>query len=795
MGARPSGFDGAAEEATELQTFKDWAARQVVSTAKPERVWSAEQQAIFEYFEHGAGHLMVDAVAGCLAGDTIVGINRGGKSFAISLAQLVQKQNSMQEKPNQSRWGGACWDSRIPTRIRAEDATGYVQLFDLTAAVESGVKPTLLVTLQDGRTLRGTADHRIRTVDGWWTLGALRPGSMVFVEQPVVAAWGNKKPYYRGVVINGVKEAEHRLVIEAGWNGLSLLEYIDARRAGLISLRRLGVRQIVHHRNGDTLDNRRSNLLVMGGLAEHSRHHAHLSAWRHVTPFVVPVAVSLIKEYGMEPTYDLTVAVAENFLANGMVVHNSGKTTTIVEGVKRAPEKNPLCVAFNKKIADALNEQLVDSYASAKTLHSLGYGMIRKHWKGMPVAEGSARAEQITDAIIPAEDKAKLPKLIYRLITNLHTKAREICPLTWNEDVLWEVGGKFDLLPDEQGWGKFGPAYVIERAGEALSWTTENEPDRAVGIDYADMVFLPLVWDLAARDYDMVVVDERQDMTQAQLELALRSCNGRIVLVGDRHQAIYGFRGADSANGEAVAKQLGAVSLPLTTSYRCDRAIIADAQRLVPHIQARTGAGEGIVDGAGYEDCLNTVRPGEFILSRLNAPLVSTTLALLRGGTRARMAGRDIGQGILKLLRRLKVESYTPLSQVSTRVDDWEAKERQRFAARGLLNEVTRIIDTAGMLQAFVDDSDSTPAMIERITSLFTDEEGPFVLLSSVHKAKGLEADRVWLLQESFYRFGDGDEEMHIHYVAITRAKHHLTYVTGVPSLARQEWQKDGAVS
>jgi superfamily I DNA/RNA helicase len=287
-------------------------------------------------------------------------------------------------------------------------------------------------------------------------------------------------------------------------------------------------------------------------------------------------------------------------------VAGSGKTTTIVEGVKRAPEKNPLCVAFNKKIADALNEKLVDSYASAKTLHGLGYAMIRRQWKGMPVAEGSTRAEQITDAVIPAGDKAGIPKLIYRLITNFHSKAREICPLTWNEDVLWAVGLKFDLLPDDKGWGKYGPSYVIERTAEALSWATENAPERSVGIDYADMVFLPLVWNLSSRDYDLVVVDERQDMTQAQLELALRSVTegGRIVLVGDKYQAIYGFRGADSANGEEVAKQLGAVNLPLTTSYRCDEAIIVEAQRLVPHIRARNGAGEGTVDAAGYEDCL-----------------------------------------------------------------------------------------------------------------------------------------------------------------------------------------------
>jgi DNA helicase-2/ATP-dependent DNA helicase PcrA len=58
------------------------------------------------------------------------------------------------------------------------------------------------------------------------------------------------------------------------------------------------------------------------------------------------------------------------------------------------------------------------------------------------------------------------------------------------------------------------------------------------------MIYLPLAWNLTAKDYQLVVVDEAQDMTAAQLEIAQRVCNGRICVVGDDRQAIYGFRGA-----------------------------------------------------------------------------------------------------------------------------------------------------------------------------------------------------------------------------------------------------------
>ena len=462
-------------------------------------------------------------------------------------------------------------------------------------------------------------------------------------------------------------------------------------------------------------------------------------------------------------------------------VAGSGKTTTLIEGVSRAPESRPLVCAFNKRIADELNGRLQHTLATAKTLHGLGYALIRREWKGMPVEEETgARAEHLTGRVVAPDT----PKPIRRLVSKLHTKAREMCPLDWDKDSLTALALQFDCEPDE-GYRDYDLGYVVQRAAEALAGAATEAPTRSVGVDYADMVYLPLVWNLTSRDYDLEVVDEAQDMTLAQLELAERVSDGRICVVGDRHQAIYGFRGADTGSLDRLKQKLGAAELPLTTTYRCAQAIVRRAQRLVPHIQARADAPEGTVSSTDYTEMLAHAEGGDFVLSRLNAPLVSATLQLLRAGRRARMAGRDIGAGIAALVKRLKPQS---VSDFVRKLDQWERQTVQKYAERGLLPLVDKTHDEAQMLRAFAEDTESLSVMLDKIYWLFTDvAEEDQITLSSVHKAKGLERDRVWLMQESLYRREWTQEEANIEYVAVTRARHDLRIVEGVPSLQRRQ--------
>jgi superfamily I DNA/RNA helicase len=78
-----------------------------------------------------------------------------------------------------------------------------------------------------------------------------------------------------------------------------------------------------------------------------------------------------------------------------------------------------------------------------------------------------------------------------------------------------------------------------------------------------------------------------------------------------------------------------------------------------------------------------------------------------------------------------------------------------------------------------------------RISELFTDiaEQGPgaFIICSSVHRSKGLERDNVFLLEDTFLSRRSTGEEANIRYVAITRAKKTLLWVTN-ESIAYQRY-------
>ncbi len=453
----------------------------------------------------------------------------------------------------------------------------------------------------------------------------------------------------------------------------------------------------------------------------------------------------------------------------------TGKTTTIVEGVNRAPESSILVCAFNKRIAEVLNQKIKNPKAEAKTLHSVGYAAIRRQWRGVPVAKMSERADSLTNAICAKGT----PLQIRRLVSQLHTKGRDMFPTGYSLETLTNLALFFDYVPDE-GWGSYNLEFVVARALECMILAKHNDPDYRIGIDFADMIFLPLAWKLLTKDYDLVVVDEAQDLTVAQLEIAQRICNGRICVVGDDKQAIYGFRGADSQSLDRLKRELGAAELPLTTTYRCCQEVVRRAQRLVPDIIAASTNPEGVVDGLeGLDALLEAAEAGQFILSRLNAPLVGITLGLLRKGKRARMAGRDIGVGIQSVIKKLHASS---IEDMGVKLTAWEAKNVTRYASFGQLELVDRTHDQAAMIRSLAESADTLDDLSNRIEWLFSDdtEDHEQVLCSSVHKAKGLEAGRVYVLQESFYRRGDTIEERNIEYVANTRAIKHLTIVIGI---------------
>lgn len=461
----------------------------------------------------------------------------------------------------------------------------------------------------------------------------------------------------------------------------------------------------------------------------------------------------------------------------------TGKTTTIIEGVRRIPfdaTGNPprsLVSAFNKRIADELSTKLAGTGADAKTLHALGYMFLRGAWGDVNVNQDieDERLAMAVDAL-----GESLPTWEVRIaIKKLVGIAKGAAPFGTVND-LANLAVAFNCDADDYNYS-VGTIAAIARKQMDFALT----PDPAGRVTFDDMLFVPAVNGYGIPLYDWVIVDEAQDMNASQLMIARAACKptGHMVIVGDDKQAIYGFRGADSRAVDRLKDELCAQELTLTTTYRCPTSVVQEAAKLVPDFEAAPDAPAGAVETATIDDVLTLADPGDVILSRVNAPLVPLCLGFIRRKVPARIEGRDVGKLLAARAKKLKAVS---VEDFHAKLGKWATRACNRAIAHGRCvdQKLREVRDIEATLLALSDDCDSVADIYTRCEQMFGDLGGGagMVVLSSIHKAKGLEWNRVFLLADTLYCGGakeDDDEERNIAYVAVTRARQTLVYVRG----------------
>lgn len=459
----------------------------------------------------------------------------------------------------------------------------------------------------------------------------------------------------------------------------------------------------------------------------------------------------------------------------------TGKTTTILEGVTQAPERQILLAAFNKRIATELQTRIRDRRVEAKTLHGVGYKYVAAQWRGVNVDDG--RVMRHVKRVAGDQE----PEEILVAIAKIAEKGKEIVPHAEDGFDLAVVAREFDLLPDFDEYPTWNDGRVLSAAYDVMQLACV--PDGSIG--FADMLYVPVRRGWVRPWWDLVVVDEAQDMSPVQLELAVAACRrgGRIAIVGDDRQAIYRFRGADSGSLDRMRVQLKAKELGLTVTRRCPRAVVVEAQKIVQDFRAAPEAPDGVVRWGKRTALAVEAKPGDYVLSRTNAPLAATCLALLRAGVRSRIEGSDVAKAIIKLIRKLAPGAT--MEVLLERLHAWEEKEISKATAAEMPTRIEAVQDQAATIREMSEDLATVEELTDRIETLFAPDGGPAVVCSSVHRAKGLEADRVFVLNWTLYCGRERDlgnlDEANIEYVAITRAKEELVRVwdDSTPGAAR----------
>lgn len=477
-----------------------------------------------------------------------------------------------------------------------------------------------------------------------------------------------------------------------------------------------------------------------------------------------------------------------NGTGNGVVeaVAGSGKTTTLVEGLKRwkaaNPTKRAAFVCFNKNIATELQAK-VPAGVDAGTLHSAGFRALKGTFKGIKVddrklygyaetlARGVGAPFEVQRGV--EEDLARAYGLLKGTMTNLADG--EAC-----DDTL--------------------AAYGVDLKYHVISIPLLPKLDTLMRQDTTRCTFdemLSFVVDhrLPMQQYDLVCVDESQDMNLLQIELlkAMVKPGGRFCAVGDTHQSIYAFRGADTEAMNRIRAEFHVPAeneMPLSITYRCPRLVVEAAQEFVSHIRASDTAAEGAIvhaDAKDLEKTLLEMTDADMAICRCNGPLVSCALKLIKKGRKATVRGRDIGKGLTKLIKDLARKHDGSINGLIKAVMDWQEREVQRFVAAKKQSQAQMAADRADTLVALCEGAHEIAEVESRITSIFSDDQGDGVMMSSVHKSKGLEAAKVVWLNPGIGEFfaakarENGNEaaaqqEENLMYVAITRAKETLVY-------------------
>lgn len=242
-------------------------------------------------------------------------------------------------------------------------------------------------------------------------------------------------------------------------------------------------------------------------------------------------------------------------------------------------------------------------------------------------------------------------------------------------------------------------------------------------------------------------------------------------LVTHNCQAIYAFRGASETSMSELRRMFKMETLHLTTTFRCASSIVEHVRWRAPLIQAwpsnpHSPGSIRYLPSWSPED----VSSGDAILCRNNAPLLATAVHLLRHGKYPKLWGNDIASGLLKTMEKLGPGNTTSSSAhhlLTAWGEEQEAKLRSRSAKASLADRISCI-------RIFLD---SAPTLGEAIAfgkTIFS-LQGP-IDLATVHKAKGSEWTNVFILNQSL--FGDEGQELNLRYVAATRAKASLTYIT-----------------
>lgn len=527
-----------------------------------------------------------------------------------------------------------------------------------------------------------------------------------------------------------------------------------------------------------------------------------------------------------------------NMLVNALA--GSGKSTTACM-LSEHSKTSDLYIAFNASVVEEFKKKIKNPKTKVMTMHSLAYSIMlynveqeSKDSGEKPKGFGSQRSKRTVSL-----DNFKPHKILDEEITKRYGRYIEFAKRVFLKDnyinlynlcrlTLTDMSSNKDvsrLIDDHVLFLYYGDeGYSAPDISEITSTlkildTKSRQQFETQGvIDFTDMLWITFnklkydnwevpYWAL----YTNIYCDEVQDFSNIQLNFLkfIKRTKGRYVFIGDFHQAIYNFAGANAQAFNQIPKMFAPVkTFDLPICYRCAKSHLSRVNREygIPILPC-DDAPMGFVKTIDKSKISEYAKAGDMVISRKNKWIAEVVLDLARNGTPIFIEDKEMVVAIKRQILSSKCTSVGTLEKFLQKVISNYNKKLFEIVSKNAreggheeehleaVAEANSKIDNTSFLLEILEgylenhaSSDSVSKFSNFIDKLLNTTPSPnCVRLCSIHKAKGLEATNVFVLNEAKinYDFRNSKEqniqEKNLSYIATTRAKEGL-YLVKEPS-------------
>ena len=470
------------------------------------------------------------------------------------------------------------------------------------------------------------------------------------------------------------------------------------------------------------------------------------------------------------------IANAKDPAVMGEAVAGSGKSTTMLEMLSRQMQDydgKAFLTLFSKTLQQELEPYATDRL-SITTKHAMGMSLF------------------YLNGVKPFVDKNKSKNLLKQLGFDPSEMPDDQQRGAWRElyamvDLADKLRVRFADWRDSYQVAQIAMQYGCDVADYSLVQQLMElsiEKAKTGWIDFTDMNYAPVFWDMEFRKYELGVMDECQDFSPMDA-MFLERCiadGGRAVFVGDTRQSIMGFAGADTSMMEKLRNKFQCSTFPISYTFRCPHSVVNAVRSLGHHdtIKAWHGNHDGVFSPDSPYD-VHSYANGTMLIARRNASLVPFAIKAHKAGRSVSVLGEHIE---VKLLGILRNKDCKTIAELKSAVEEEHAKKLVKLVDGGAnASSIELVNDLYDTLMSIINECTLVDQVEKMIAELFKPKKDSLIY-SSMHRSKGREAEHVVILDATKMTLDlsklneeEIQQEKNLCYVAMTRSKHKLEMV------------------